>query len=141
MKVAFYNVNNFLKNRLPDKWVLFLLFAISISVLAFHLFVLFGVIPYNIVWGGRLETYQSMLVMEAVSISVNLYFLFICFLRYRSIRSGEISNLVRFSFWAFAILFFVNTIGNLAAETNLETQIFTPLTLLLSVLSYRLALK
>jgi hypothetical protein len=52
-----------------------------IIILAFflvlHLLILLKVIPYNIVWGGRLKSVKEMYRFEIVSIIVNLLFLFI----------------------------------------------------------------
>ncbi|MEN9442639.1 MAG: hypothetical protein RLZ33_2716 [Bacteroidota bacterium] len=53
--------------------------------------------------------------------------------------NSSIVTKLRFAFWLFFVLFSLNTLGNLFAETLTETLIFTPLTILLAVLSLRLA--
>ena len=50
----------------------------SLSIV-FHLLVLIKIIPYKMVWGGRLKSDIDMYKFEAVSLTVNLLFLFILF--------------------------------------------------------------
>lgn len=88
-----------------------------------------------------MKTHDDMLVMEGVSIGINLLFLGIVLLRIYLRFNSSFVNKLRFAFWLFFVLFSLNTLGNLFAETLAETLIFTPLTILLAVLSLRLALK
>ncbi|MFO0214374.1 MAG: hypothetical protein ACK53E_27090, partial [Pseudanabaena sp.] len=41
----------------------------------FHFLVLFQVIPYSIVWGGRLNSLSEMYIFEVVSVFINLLLL------------------------------------------------------------------
>jgi hypothetical protein len=47
---------------------------------------------------------------------------------------------IRLALWAMAALFLLNTLGNLLSTNEFEKLVFTPLTLLLSLFSFRLAL-
>ncbi len=47
---------------------------------------------------------------------------------------------IRIGLWAMFVLFFINTIGNLFSINELEKLIFTPVTLVLSLFSLRLAI-
>lgn len=107
-------------------------------VLLFHLMVLTGIIPYNIVWGGRLQSKEQMLVFEVVSILLNAILL-----RAVLSKAGYIKRLFSVK-WLniilgfFAVLFLLNTVGNLFAEQTLETLLFTPVTFIFSLLCFRI---
>lgn len=119
-------------------WIL-----ISISGLAsiFHLLILLQVVPYSVTWGGRLQSYDEVLVMVPVSLAVNLIFITVV-----SVKSGiwnlpipeKILNGV---LWVMVVVFALNTLGNLMAVTWAEKLIATPLTLAGSLLAYRLVSK
>ncbi|MEO1392265.1 MAG: hypothetical protein AAFV90_05085 [Cyanobacteria bacterium J06634_5] len=49
-----------------------LMLVLLSCLVVFHLLILSGTIPYNIVWGGRLESTSQMYWFEGVSITVNL---------------------------------------------------------------------
>ncbi len=51
------------------------LLSILGAVVIFHLLVVVGIIPFKIVWGGRLKDQSQMLSFEAVSIALNLIML------------------------------------------------------------------
>lgn len=108
------------------------------GILVFHLLVLFQVIPYGIVWGGRLKSVEQMWTFEATSIAINAL-LFVAV----SIKAGYLKTfvpikVVNMVLWCFVVLFALNSVGNLFAKASLETVIFTPVTLVLALLSYRL---
>lgn len=117
------------------------LLFIFLPILAFHFSILFGLIPYDIVWGGKLSDYNQMLVFESLSISLNLYLVYILFSRIKLVPWILGNVLRKVSLWFFTILFALNTIGNLLAETSFETIVFTPLTLIASVMIAFLAME
>jgi hypothetical protein len=107
------------------------LFAIT---LVFHALVLFGVIPYSIVWGGRLKSKRDMYRFEVVSILVNTLFIIIA-LEQASIISFSMPHyLVKGALWLMLAIFLLNSIGNLFSKNRLEKLIFTPLTFLIVIL-------
>ena len=117
------------------------LIIILSAVLVFHFLVLLKVIPYKIVWGGRLKSDTQMYRFEVVSIFTNLIFLAIVF-AYSGILLSDISpNIISILLWIMAALFALNTLGNLMSKNKLEKIIFTPLTLLLFVFCVILALQ
>ncbi len=115
--------------------------AILAAIIIFHLLIATGIVSYEIVWGGRIENPDQMIVMETISILVNLLMLVIVGLRARFLEWKVSKKVVRIGLWVMVIIFSLNTIGNLLAETMLERAIFTPLTILLALMSYRLAKK
>ena len=114
---------------------------ISLSmIIGFHGLVVAGVIPFQLVWGGRLQNFSQMLSFEAVSISLNLLMITIVAL-YANFLKWRINQVViRIGLWVMFVLFFINTIGNLFSINELEKLIFTPVTLVLSLFSLRLAI-
>ncbi|MEI6950774.1 hypothetical protein V9K67_26565 [Paraflavisolibacter sp. H34] len=115
--------------------VLFSLFCL------FHLLVLLGVIPFDIVWGGRLTNRQEMLQMESVSLLLNLLMLAVV-----AVRAGRLpvripAKVITVILWLMVGLFALNTLGNLFSLNGFERAVFTPVTLLLSLFCLRLALE
>lgn len=107
-------------------------------IILFHGLILTGVIPFDIVWGGRLANRAQMLRMEAVSIALNLLMLAVVGIRAGLLGKGTPPRITTAALWIMAVLFGLNTVGNLLAQNSLETIIFTPLTLILCVLCLRL---
>jgi hypothetical protein len=116
-----------------------LLIILSLFVI-FHLLILLRVIPFEMVWGGRLKNASQMLSFETVSIVINLIMLAGVGV-YAGILQVKINPMViKAGFGIMFVLFLLNTIGNLSSENEWEKMVFTPLTLLLSLFSLRLAL-
>ena len=111
----------------------------SLSIL-FHLLVIMKVIPSTIVWGGRVENQQELLKFESVSIILNILFLLIILMINATIKVKVKPIVFRVILWLMSALFILNTIGNLLAKSSIETMIFTPVTILLSIFSLYLAL-
>lgn len=121
-------------------------FAATVSLVlyaiffVFHLLVLTGLIPQNIVWGGRIESRNDLIMFEVVSIII----LFMCFLmtllRRKYVNHTKFKTITQIGMWLLFILFLLNTIGNLFAVTLIEKIAFTPITALLAIFALRLAL-
>jgi hypothetical protein len=132
---------NLLKKVIPQRVATLGLLTLFSLVIVFHLLVLVQVIPYKIVWGGRLENDTQMIRFEVVSIALNL-----TMLTWVAIRSGylkwEISQRwIQPGMWIMTALFLLNTVGNLFAINDWERWIFTPLTFLLTMFSLRLSIE
>jgi hypothetical protein len=117
-----------------------ILWILSLVIL-FHLLVLVQIIPYTIVWGGNIHSYEQMLVFESLSILINLLIIFLVYTKVKNVHLQRKSKLVNAFLWFFAALFFLNTLGNLTAQSSIELIIATPITLLLAVLSWRMAVE
>ena len=108
------------------------------AAILFQLTVLAGLIPTEMVWGGRLETAEERTAGAVVSITVLLVAVCLVLIRMRVIGK-RVPALGRWGLWALALLFALNTVGNLFALDLRETLIFTPITLLAALLAWRLA--
>lgn len=108
-------------------------------ILVFHALVLTGFIPFDIVWGGRLKSREDMLVFESVSVGLNLLIVLVIAGHAGYLPLLFNKNISRILIWLMTGLFLLNTIGNLMAVDPMEKFIFTPLTLVLTLLCYRVA--
>jgi hypothetical protein len=116
-----------------------ILLVLSLMVL-FHVLVMFQVIPYGMVWGGRLKDSSQMLLFEAISIAVNLLMLGAVVISAGIIKVKINRVIIQAALWTMFAVFLLNTIGNLLSNNETEKLVFTPLTLLLSLFSLRLAI-
>ncbi len=115
------------------------LILLSIFVI-FHLFVVAGFVPQNIVWGGRITNREELLRMEAISILINLAIISIVAVRAGLVKVRTRSTILKVAFWLMFVLFALNTIGNLFSLNTFEKYAFTPVTFILAVFCLRLAL-
>lgn len=119
-----------LSKRIALKTMLILL---SVVVL-FHLLILVQIIPYEIVWAGKLQSTNEMYVFEAVSIVINLILISILLLKGNYINHRASERMLNAFLWFFIVVFALNTVGNLMAKTYFEKVVFTPLTLISAIL-------
>ena len=109
-------------------------------ILVFHFCILFKIIPYNIVWGGRLKSDKEMYRFETVSVLINVFFLFASIVHSNFIRFDYPLMIMKIILWIMTILFAINTLGNIFSKNKLEQRLFTPITILLTIFSLILAL-
>lgn len=127
--------------KIPIKLALYsLLFLFSISFL-FHILVISSIVPFSIVWGSRINSIQQMYVFESVSLFINLLMSIFVASRMQFIKINLSQRTYKIVFSAIFMLFLLNTIGNLFSNNQLEKIIFTPITLILSILSLRVFLE
>jgi hypothetical protein len=102
-------------------------------VIFFHLLIMIKMIPYKIAWGGRLQNDMEMYMFETISIIINFFLCFILLMKGRYVRSQFKGKTINIILWFFLILFILNTVGNVFAQTNVE-KLFALLTLISAVL-------
>lgn len=107
--------------------------ALLSLVLLFHFSILTQLIPFKIVWGGKLNSQKQMIGFETISIIVNLFIVLIVCLKGQHIRNSISEKVINAFLWVFFIIFSLNTFGNMFAESFVEKIVFTPLTLLLAI--------
>ena len=129
-----------MKKIIPFKFAIYCIITILSIIIVFHLLVLFRIIPHDIVWGGRLKDVSQMLRYETSSIIINLLMIIIVAVKGDILKWKTNKSIITILLWIMAGFFLLNTIGNLYAKNGLETIIFAPLTFILSILSFRLAL-
>ena len=129
-------MKNIISENLAIKGILIIL---SMVVL-FHLCVLIGIVPPEVVWGGRISDRSELVKMEIISILINLVMLQIVMVRAGYFKIKINPMIIKIALWAMAILFLLNTIGNIFSKNDFEKFAFTPLTLILAIFCIRLAI-
>ena len=114
---------------------LIVLFSLA---LIFQVVVLLGFIPIEMIWGGRLRGEQERIYGALVSIAVLLIMIAIVLIR-RGVIGRSLPIVGRWGIWVVGVVFALNTVGNLLAWDTRETLIFTPITLLATLLAWRVA--
>jgi hypothetical protein len=97
-----------------------LLVLISFLGILFQFLILFNCIPYDITWGGRLETDEQMYTFVSLGILINSFFIFTLVQKGEFIKPIFSSKIIAIILWIFFGLFILNTVGNLLAKTFIE---------------------
>ena len=125
--------------QIPFRTAAITLLVLFASAIVFQLAVLAGLIPTEMVWGGRLQNEEERTVGALVSLAFLLVFVALVLVRMGHIgRSMPAAG--RWGMWVVCALFALNTVGNLFALDMRETLIFTPVTLVSAVLAARVAM-
>ena len=114
---------------------------LSLCSIIFHFLIVFRIIPYNIVWGGRIETLSQMYVFEMISLTINLFILVIIGIKAGHIKPYLHEKVVTFVLWGLVVLFLLNTIGNILSLNSFEAVVFTPVTMIAAIFCCRLAVE
>jgi len=110
-------------------------------LLILHFSILFGLIPYDQVWAGRLKSVEEMYQFETVSILINVFILIVLLIKRRMVKQQKESKWMNYVLKGLGVFFALNTIGNLFAESKLELILGTAITLTLSVLFFKVSKK
>jgi len=107
-----------------------LMLGLLATVMIFHILVIVQIIPYEIVWAGKLQSIDDMYAFESMSILVNSFLITVLLLKGNFFKHRIPGKYINGIIWFFICLFALNTIGNLFAKTIFEKVVFTPLTLI-----------
>jgi hypothetical protein len=102
--------------------------------------VLFNYIPIDYLWGGKMKTEEQLLIFEMISLTLISLCLILVMIKSKKKFFPELKKLAGIGMWIFFILFLLNTVGNLFAQTTLE-KFFALATGLLALLFLRLAME
>lgn len=116
------------------------LIIILSAFLVFHFLIILKIIPYSVVWGGRLKSDKEMYRFETVSISINLFFLLIILVQSSFLAIDFPRKIMTIILWIMTALFLFNTFGNAISKNRIEQKLFTSITILLTIFSLILAL-
>lgn len=116
-----------------------LLILLSLFLLL-HFAILVKIIPYKLVWGGRLKSDQDMYRFEIFSIVMNALFIFVILEQTGILPVDLPKRVITYALWLMAGLFLLNTLGNAVSKNKLEQRLFTPITVALAIFSVILAL-
>lgn len=121
-------------NKISKNQALKITLGVLIVVIVFHLLIIVRIIPYEIVWAGKLKSVSEMYVFETVSVLVNILLVVVLFLKGNHLKHNTNSKITNGILWFFVLIFVLNTVGNLMAKSFFEKAVFTPLTFLLAIL-------
>lgn len=127
--------------KIDIKIAAMILMGLLSCFIVFHFLILLRIIPYGVVWGGLIENTTQMYVFEAVSLMINLLVMTIVGIKSGYTKHYLPEKIVKLLLWIFVILFALNTVGNLFAQSKWEMFIFTPLTFICTLLFYRIAIE
>ena len=127
--------------KIPFKVAISLFLTLLSLVLIFHFLVILQIIPYTIVWAGKIENDAQMALFESISILINFILLTAILVKGNILRLKINRKIIQVILYLFVVIFALNTVGNLFAKMSLETYIFTPLTFISAFLCLRIALE
>jgi hypothetical protein len=118
-----------------------IIITINTIALFMHVLILLKILPSDFVWGGRLKNEGDLIIFESISIFVQIVFILIIGVKAGYVFKGKFKRIVNVGTWIMFGLMVLNTIGNLASKSDLETMLMTPLTIVLALLVFRLAIE
>lgn len=131
-----------MKKIISLKWAGNLL-LIAFGLLAvFHLLVLLGVVPPDIVWGGQIGNSTARLrTLETISLMITIAFAVVVAAKMNYIQAGRLRKVVNLLLWVMFAYSILNLMGNLASGISFENLVFAPVTFIMAVLILRLAIE
>lgn len=119
----------------------FLLISLG-ALVVLHLLILIGLVPTHIVWGGQInDTDSNVVSMELIALVLTLAFALIVAAKAGLIKPGKYKRMTTIGAWIFFAYLVMNTVVNLASGVAVERFVFAPITLILAVFAFRLALE
>ena len=119
------------------------LLLISLGLLAiFDTLILLDILPPNIVWGGQIkDPGKNLILLELIALVVAFIFAIIIAAKMDYIKAGGFTKAVNIGVWVIFVYIILNTLGNLASGVSFENLVFAPITLVLAVCAFRLAIE
>ncbi|WP_108124794.1 hypothetical protein [Saccharospirillum mangrovi] len=118
-----------------------ILLTMLLCLVVFHLLLLVGVVPFDQVWGGRLNNTVQVRVFETISLVVTVLVMAVVAMKVGYLRPVLVPWLINAVLWVLVGLFLLNALGNLASTQAVETFVFTPVTMIAALLCYRLVIE
>ena len=108
---------------MSHKYPIKILLCLIATVTLFHLAIITKIIPYKVTWGGKINNDAEMYVFESISILINLFLGFILLIKGDYVLSFLTTLVVDIILWIFLLIFGLNTIGNIFAESLFEKSL------------------
>jgi hypothetical protein len=108
---------------MSHKYPIKILLCLIATVTLFHLAIITKIIPYEVAWGGKINNDAEMYVFESISILINLFLGFILLIKGDYVLSFLTTRVVDIILWIFLLIFGLNTIGNIFAESLFEKSL------------------
>ena len=107
--------------------------------LILHIMIMMKIIPYALVWGGRLKSDREMFRFELFSIIINVLLILVILQQASFVDIGIPERYIPYLLWLMAGMFFLNSLGNANSKNRIERWFFTPVTIALAIFSCILA--
>ena len=107
----------------------------------FHILILLGVLPNSFVWGAKTTDAAEIAKLETVALIMSLIFLSFFLIKKYLMNKGNSQKTINIFMWIMFIWFTFNIIGNILSSSTIEKVIFIPVSIILSLVSWRLALQ
>lgn len=132
------NINKILSKKLAGNIALIILTLLFLL----HVLILLKLIPSDFVWGGQLNDDKSnMFTLEIIALIVTIIFIFLAAAKTGYIKITKLKLIIDIGIWFMFAYFILNMIGNLALNITVEKLVFTPVTIILSLCAFRLAIE
>jgi hypothetical protein len=118
-----------------------ILIIFLIILIVFHVLVLMKIIPFEMLWGGQIKNSSSLFIYEGFAVFLTIIFLLIISMKIGYINPEKFVKVVNFGVWLVFVYFLMNTIGNFSSGITIEKWIFTPITIIMTILAFRLAIE
>lgn len=94
--------------------------GILLSYCIFHILILLQVIPFTVVWGGKITSFEKIVILEGVALVVMLFLSIVLAMKVRLLKPVLSDRTLKLILLVFAVFFLLNTFGNLLAESVIE---------------------
>ena len=108
--------------------------------LLLHVIILLKIIPYNLIWGGRLKSDTEMYRFEIFSVLITALFIVVILAQANFWIINIPDKIITVALWIMTGLFLMNTWGNAVSNNKIERLAFTPVTVVMAIFSLVLAL-
>lgn len=113
-----------------------------VALAVFHLLIIMGALPTEMVWGGQFDERSGRLIaLEVTALLITGMFGLVAGARSGYLRVAWLQRAARVGSWILFAYFALNVLGNLASSSGLEKAIFVPVSVILAVAALRLALE
>lgn len=118
--------------------ILLVLFGLLV---VFHILILLNLLPSNVVWGGRAGSSSNSRTLVTISLIFNILFAMVVAAKIDYVEVSVLSRVINLLLWIIFAYLLLNTAGNLASNSSVETLLFTPITIVAALLVVRLAIE
>ena len=118
-----------------------ILFISLILLAVFHILTLLGIVPYEIVWGGQINDSSSLIIYEWIALFLTIIFILVVSIKIGYVKTEKFRKAINIGVWLIFGFFLLSTIGNLASGVSVEKMIFAPISILITVFAFRLAIE
>ena len=124
--------------KLISIWITAIIFG---CMFIFQMLLAVGAPLGHMAWGGKLKTLPSSLrIASTVSALIFLYGIAVVLESADLIELIHAPKIIQVSVWVFALMFTFSTVGNYLSKSRLEKRIMTPISLILSITCFIIAL-